>query len=579
MINTRILLPFCVCVLLLSHTVSGQEEVAVPRVLSAGDSLYIKELYLKGLQQKSSGQIAAAERIFQEVVQLQPDNDAAFFELARIRFDKEDFVAAAEAAGRAVRFNPDNEWYWSMLLEIYKRTGNVKAMPAVLTELIRLQPDKASHYQDKAYALFLNRDYEASLAVFDTIAARFGEKDEQFLTKHEIYKAQGDTSAAIRELETLVSKKPGSSNAYLLLAALYTETGEMRKALELLDEAAGLFAGDPLILLGKSDTYLAMGKQKQAYECLQQAFLSDKLDIDAKAGVLYTAAGDRKHPIAAKSLTGLADLFVEKYPGEVKAHAVRGDIYMQLQQLEQARTAYLNAIGVNRYIEGVWQQLLQVELQMGRFDDVQQHGKEALALFPKHTLMLFFTGHGFLGNSEYEEARTYLEAALNTANEDQTPLLTQLYSSLGDVYNALDMHAESDVAYEEAIALDSTNAYALNNYAYYLALRKQKLAKAAELARRSNELVPDNASYQDTYAWVLFQQGKHNEALVWIEKALKNSVEPSDTLMEHYGDILAKLGRPDQAVAQWKKARAVAGPLGKNIDKLSKKINERQYID
>src|SRR5690606_27442957 len=174
---------------------------------------------------------------------------------------------------------------------------------------------------------------------------------------------------------------------------------------------------------------------------------------------------------------------------------------------------------------------------------------------------LFFTGHGFLGNSEYEEARTYLEAALNTANEDQTPLLTQLYSSLGDVYNALDMHAESDVAYEEAIALDSTNAYALNNYAYYLALRKQKLAKAAELARRSNELVPDNASYQDTYAWVLFQQGKHNEALVWIEKALKNSAEPSDTLMEHYGDILAKLGRPDQAVAQWKKARAVAGPL------------------
>src|SRR5690606_13689903 len=168
-------------------------------------------------------------------------------------------------------------------------------------------------------------------------------------------------------------------------------------------------------------------------------------------------------------LAGLADLLVGEYPREAKAHAVRGDIYMQLRQPEQARNAYLDALDINQYIEGIWRQLLQIELQLGRYGDVEAHGNTALSLFPNHTLMLFFTGHGFLRNKQYDEARTYFETALNTAGEENIPLLTQLYSSLGDTYNALEMHAESDVAYEEAIALDSANASALNNYAYYLA--------------------------------------------------------------------------------------------------------------
>jgi len=173
----------------------------------------------------------------------------------------------------------------------------------------------------------------------------------------------------------------------------------------------------------------------------------------------------------------------------------------------------------------------------------------------------------------------HLEAALNHANGEQTPLLTQLYSSLGDVYNAMDMYAESDVAYEEAIAMDSTNAYALNNYAYYLALRKHKLPLAAEMSKRSNELAPDYPSYQDTYAWVLFQQGDYETALSWIEKAIESSDAASETLLEHYGDILAKLGRVGKAVAQWKKARSLSQAVGKDIDKLSKKIDAKQYID
>jgi len=557
----------------------AQPVVPAPKILTSGDSLLIKELYFKGIQQKSAGQFAAAEKTFDRLVLLQPDNDAAHFELARIYIEKEDYTQAERSAKHAAAINPDNEWYWSTLLDIYKKTGNIKAMPAVFDELIRLHPDRISNYQEKAYVLFLDKQYDASLAAYDTVAQRFGETDEQYLTKSQIYLAQNDTESAIGELETLISKKPKDVKGYILLAELYTKTKEPRKAVALLEDASVLFPNDPLILLGKSDAYLSMNKQKPAYDFLQQAFINTGLDIDAKAGILYTAIANRNRTMAPESLAKLADLLAETYPQEAKAYAVKGDIYMQLQQLEPARQAYLKALDINQYIEGIWQQLLQVELQMAKYDDVELHGKEALKLFPNHPLLLFFTGHGFLGNGKYQEARTYLEGALNTANEEHTPLLTQLYSNLGDIYNALNMHAESDVAYEEAIALDSTNAYALNNYAYYLALRKEKLTLAAEMSQKSNELMPNYPSYQDTYAWVFFQQGKYSDALEWIQKAIKNSKSASDTLLEHYGDILAKLGDINGAIVQWKKARAISGAVGKDIDKLSKKINARQFID
>ena len=227
----------------------------------------------------------------------------------------------------------------------------------------------------------------------------------------------------------------------------------------------------------------------------------------------------------------------------------------------------------------MWIPLLQTQLQLGQYDAVQEKGKEAMTLFPNNAVLSFFTGHGFLGAKQYAEARAYFEDALNMADEDNTALQTQLYSGLGDVYHALGMEAESDVAYEESVALDSTNAYALNNYAYYLAMRNENLDRAEAMSRQSNELEPGSASYEDTYAWVLFRQENYTEALNWIKKAIAHSEAASDTLLEHYGDILSKTGDIRAAVEQWIRARAIAQSLGKDIDKLTQKINGKQYVE
>ena len=94
------------------------------------------------------------------------------------------------------------------------------------------------------------------------------------------------------------------------------------------------------------------------------------------------------------------------------------------------------------------------------------------------------------------------------------------------------------------------------------------------MARYANELVPNEPSYLDTYAWVLFQRGKYNEALVRIEKAVAMD-QKSPELYEHYGDILYKLGRSSEALAQWNKAKA----LGSTEEKLNQKISTGKWIE
>ena len=84
--------------------------------------------------------------------------------------------------------------------------------------------------------------------------------------------------------------------------------------------------------------------------------------------------------------------------------------------------------------------------------------------------------------------------------------------SLADSYHKTDQHELSDKHFEKVLSLDPENTIVLNNYAYYLSLRKINLEKAKIMSFKCNELEPKNSTYQDTYAWVLYQLEDYKDA-------------------------------------------------------------------
>ena len=157
---------------------------------------------------------------------------------------------------------------------------------------------------------------------------------------------------------------------------------------------------------------------------------------------------------------------------------------------------------------------------------------------------------------------------------DNPPLKAQIYSNLADTYHSLNRDLESDSAYEKSLKLDPENAYVLNNYSYYLSLRKVNLERAKQMSAYSIKLDPENSSFLDTYAWILFQLSDFATAKDFQEKAIvKNPNNP--TLLEHYGDILIELGDKDKAVEYWRKAKT-AGSDSKTLDT---KIASQKYVE
>lgn len=548
-----------------------QSEV---KPLTPADSLMVKQWFFAGLREKTIQNFPLAADMFTRVVELDPNNDVALYELSNIYHAQSDIEKAEQYIKTAVALKPQNEWYWLLLADIYRRTNNVPALVPVFDELIKIQPDNEDFYFDKANALLLQNKTSEATKVFDEIEKKFGASEDLDSSRQRILLAEGKPEKAIAELEKQISQKPGDVKAYLMLGELYLDARQTEKAVSALQKARSLEPGNALVRLSLADAYRSMNKTDDAFIELKAAFQDADLHIDQKVRIVLSFFPSFADIRARAQADELASILTKVHADDPKAHAVYGDVLFQEQKFTEAKAAYKKALSLNDQVYLIWEQLLRIEVSDGDYQQAISDGETALSIFPNQAGLYLYTGIAYAQLQKHDKAIAYLKNALTLESEDKE-VLSQVYSALGDSYNAVKRFKESDQAYDKALEIDPDNTYTLNNYAYYLSLRGENLAKAEQMSRRSNELDPGNASFEDTFAWILFKMKKYSEARVWIEKAISNDKDNSSIQVEHYGDILFHLGEPDQALAQWKKALQA----GAKSQLLQKKINEKKYFE
>ena len=118
----------------------------------------------------------------------------------------------------------------------------------------------------------------------------------------------------------------------------------------------------------------------------------------------------------------------------------------------------------------------------------------------------------------------------------------------GDVqYQELGDKKLAYATYEETLAVDPDRTSVLNNYAYYLSLERKQLRKALKMSRRTVELEPDNATYLDTYGWILYLLHRPKDAKPYFKHAMLYGGKDSAVVLEHYSIVLDALGETDLA--------------------------------
>jgi tetratricopeptide (TPR) repeat protein len=143
------------------------------------------------------------------------------------------------------------------------------------------------------------------------------------------------------------------------------------------------------------------------------------------------------------------------------------------------------------------------------------------------------------------------------------PAESSLTFQLAAVLERQKKFAESEAVFRQLIAKEPEHAAALNYLGYMLADRGEKLDESVGLIRRALEIEPDNGSYLDSLGWAYFKIGKLDLAEQHLKRAADQMVTNS-VVQDHYGDVLARLGRFEQAIEAWN--RALVGD-GDSIDR------------
>ena len=542
--------------------------------LSSSDSLEVKQFYFGALREKTVENYQLAADMFKRVLDIDPKNDAAMYELSNIYNAQNQERKAEQYIKDAVAIKPDNEWYWLLLADIYKRNNNLPELVNVFNELIRIKPDTEDFYFDKANAFVRQNKMTEATAVYAEIESRFGPSEDLSEARQRLFMQSGKPGKAIDDLEKQISLNPSDIKSYIFLGELYGKAGENDKALKILKKALTLEPSNAFVRLTLADHYRSSGKFDEAFIQLKEAFASRTLAIDQKVRIILSFFPLFTDAHARAQAEELSVILVKTHPDDPKAHAVQGDVFFQSRKYAEARAAYQAALKLNDQVYLIWEQLLRIEIGDGDFKQAIQDGETALAIFPNQAPLYLYTGMAYSQTHKYDKAISYLKNAADLETEDKG-IQTQIFSSLGDAYNSMKRFRESDQAYDKALELVPDNTYALNNYAYYLSLRGESLNKAEQMSRRSNQLEPDNSSFEDTLAWILFRIKNYQEAKIWIEKSINNDKRKSSTLLDHYGDILFHLGDKSAAIAAWKKAKSA----GSRSEILDRKINEKKYIE
>jgi len=548
-----------------------------PKSMSQIDSLVVKQLFFSALSEKTIDNNTHAAELFTKVLQIDPKNDAAMYELATIKKHQDNYHDAQELMEHAVTISPDNEWYWLSLAECYEKSNNVAnlgKLENVFDELIRINPDKPDYYFDKGKAYFLEKKYDDALKAYDLLQQMNGLDDDLLAAKQKIYLIQGRVDLAAADINQMIADNPSQVRYYLLLAEIYNSNGYADKALKALQDAEKVDANNGQLHLALADIYRDKKDNDACFNELKLAFAVPDLDIDQKIKILIGYVPKFPDPNAKESALILSKILIDAHPTDSRSFAVYGDMLLQNDNYKDAEDAYKHSVMLDSNHYEVYEQLVRLELSNNEIDNAIKDGQDALSLFPNQAWMNYLVGIAYVQKKELTKGLSYLKNTVSIGTDDKD-LLSLTYSALGDLYHEQKDDKGSDESYEKALTDNPDNAFALNNYAYYLSLRNEQLDKAAQMSAHANELQPNTASFEDTYAWILFKQKKYTDAKTWIEKAILHDKTNSAVQLEHYGDIMFYLGDTDAAVENWKKARS----SGEQSPVLDRKINERKYIE
>lgn len=502
---------------------------------------------------------------FSDIVKKDNKNAAAYYQLSRIAYETGNMSKALNYINTAIKIDPNNEYYYTYLAEEKAASNDYLGAAKAYETIIKLKPFDYDYYYSWAYMLTKANKYKEAIGAYNLLEQKTGISEELIFQKQPLFIKLGKIDDGIKDVEKLVKAYPQELRYLGLIGEIYESNKQYDKAIDAYNKVFTVDPDNAEAMLALSEVYRKKGDEAKRMEYINKVFGNKSIDIDTKIysfiPFVERLAKDSSEE-SRNAVLKMADMIVAAHPDNNKALTAKADALLNCNKKEEALAVYSKVVSMEDAPGTVWVQLYLLDAEMERYDSLIAHTNLGIQKNPKDVLGYFYNAIGYQNKKNAVAAKNTLLKGFDVLKGNKpdavsyTPQLKlQMLISLGDISYELKDYSTSDSAYEAALEIDPNNATVLNNYAFYLSERNIKLEKAERMSKKSNLLADNNSAFIDTYAWIMYKMKNYNEALDWMEQAMQlpDSRERPE-LLSHYGDILFKMGRVDDAVTQWQKA-------------------------
>ncbi len=532
--------------------------------------------FLEATRQKAKGELDAAFELYQHCLTIDPNAASSLSEISQFYFFLKQPEKGLVCMEKAVENAPDNYWYNQNLATVYQQQGKADKAIDAFEKMSAQFPERQEPLMALIDLYNQAKNYAKAIKTLDRFELMNGKTEQISMEKFRMYLLMEDNKKAFNEIESLAKEYPNDMRYLCVLGDVYLNNGKPKEAYETYQKVLAVEPGNAQVLVSLANYYEQTGQNDQYEQQIDSVLLSKKVESDVKTDIMRQMIVHSQQ--SGKDSTRIIPLFKKMM-----------EIEQEDAQIPMLYVQYLLAKGMDKEAEPVLKQVIELDpentparlqllsyaIKKNDFQGAIKICEPAIEITPDALEFYYYLGLSYYQAERVDDALSVFKKGVAHVNDkSDKKIVSDFYSMMGDIYHTKEQGAMAYAAYDSALVYNPDNAGALNNYAYYLSVEKKDLDKAEEMSYRTIKAEPDNNTYLDTYAWILFIKGKYSEAKVYMDDAMKKGGDKSDVVTEHCGDVYYMVGEKAEALKYWIKSRE----MGNKSVILKKKIEQKKYI-
>ena len=556
-----------------------------PQMVTVGNGLLYNDqrryeyFFLEAVHQQEVGNYSAAFDLLSHCLEINPNAPETYYLQAMYYSALKQDSLALKNLEKAASLNPDNSTYLERVAESYINTQNYDKAIEAYEQLASRHRDRTEVLEVLLKLYQQNKNYDKMIETINRIEQVEGNSEEITLSKMRVYEMKGDKKAAYNALKSLSDEHPNDLNYRVMLGNWLMQNDKQKAAFKIFSDALKEEPENTYVLSSMYDYYKSEKQDSLANKYLEHILMNPNTDVQSKTNMIREVIGDNEQQGGdSTKILGLFDRIMTLNPQD-STIAELNATYMSLKKMPQSSVnkALYRVLSISPDNAQARLQLIQSYWLKQSWDTVAVLSKQGTEYNPDEMLFCYFLGVAYYQKKENEKALSAFQRGIREATSRSNPdVVSDSYSLMGEIYHEVGKMKDMYEAFDSCLQWKSDNIGCLNNYAYYLSVTKGDLLKAEQMSYKTIKAEPQNATYLDTYAWILFKQERYKEAKVYIDQALRSDTDSTQSavIIEHAGDIYYMNNDGLKALDYWQKSLKA----GNDNPLLPKKIKLRQYI-